>query len=176
MTKVNEKVKLFFQAHPCGKVFTHDQQTRKPNSKIFVDSFCPVPWQTTLSLHRCQATFSSCHSKPDLSKMNFPSCCQGSSKDGNGVLLCRGLRLREWTTVWQSVWVCGRIKHASHSLYSLPNHQRQLCALADKKEVKLLKKRTSRLGVESAICWVEVKRDATFFSAALLWNPIVCHC
>lgn len=42
-----------------------------------------------------------------------PSCCHGSSKYGNGVLLCRGPRLRECTTAWQSVWLCGRIKHAS---------------------------------------------------------------
>lgn len=60
----------------------------------------------------------------------------------------------------------GRIKHASmlfaRSLYSFLNHQRQRCAVADKKEVKLLKNRTSRLGVESAVGGVEVKEMPLF--------------
>lgn len=54
--------------------------------------------------------------------------------------------------------------YAAHSLslYSFPNHQRQLCTVADKKEVKLLKTWTSRLGVESAVCGVEVKETPLF--------------
>lgn len=135
----------------------------KQAAGFFLDSFCPALWQTTMSQHMCQATFSSRHSKADPSKTNFPSCCQHSSKYSNGVLLCRGPCLRECTTAWQSVRLCGRIKHASASLYSFPNHQRQLCALADKKEVKLLKNWTCRLGVESAICGVEVKEMPLFF-------------
>lgn len=74
----------------------------------------------------------------------------------------RGPRFRERTTAWQSVWLRGRIKHAFRTLYSSPNHQRQLCTVADKKEVKLLKNWTSRLGVESAICEVEAKEMPLF--------------
>lgn len=153
---------IFFKNTLVARCLRMINRHGKQAEGFFLDFFCPVSWKTTLSLHRCQATFSSCHSNPDPSKTNFPSCCHGSSKYGNGVPLCRGPRLRECTTAWQSVWLCGRIKHGSRSLYSFPKHQRQLCAVADKKEVKLLKNWTSRLGAESAICGVEVKEMPLF--------------
>lgn len=150
-----------------SKVFTHDQQTSKAHSRIFWGTFY-VP---CLGKHHHQCTgvrqlFQAVTQNQIQVKWISPSCCHGSSKYSNGVPLCRGPRLRECTTAWQSVRLRGRIKHASmplaHSLYSFPNHQRQRCTVADKKEVKLLKNRTSRLGVESAVCGVEVKEMPLF--------------
>lgn len=65
------------------------------------------------------------------------------------------------------MWLRGRIKRARMllallPLYSFLNHQRQVGVLADKKEVKLLKNWTSRLGVERVVCGAEVKEMPLF--------------
>lgn len=178
MNKVNKKsTTVFFSpSSPLWQSVYAWSTDKESTQQDILDPFCPVPWQTTLSLQRCQATFSSCHSKPDPSKTNFPSCCHGSSKYGNGVLLCWGPRLRVHTTAWQSVGLCGRIKHASRSLYSFLNHQRQLCTVADKKEVKLME--SEQVGWELKVLSVGLKRKKRhhIFSAAPPWNPSICHC
>lgn len=121
MNKV-DKSRTLFQVHPCGKVFTHDQQTWKTHSRSF--------W--TLSVlrlgeqHRHRAgvrqRFQAATQNQIQTKTHLPSCCHGSSKYGNRALLCRGPRLRERTAIHQSMWLCGRIKHASvllaHALFT----------------------------------------------------------
>lgn len=69
-----------------------------------------------------------------------PSCYHSSSKYGNvhkspsqGEYNCMAERASVWED--KSCLCASR----SVSLYSSPNHQRQLCMVADKKEVKLLK-------------------------------------
>lgn len=78
-----------------------DQLTCKVQSRIFSDPFCPLPWQRTSSLYRCEANFSTCHSNPDPRKTNSQCCWYGSSKFGNGVLLCIGPRFWDCSTAWQ---------------------------------------------------------------------------
>lgn len=95
--KVTQKGQHFFKDTLVERLLHMINRNGKQVAGFFLDSFCPVPWQTTMSLHMCQATFSSCHSKADPSKTNFPSCCHGSSKYVNRVLLCRGPCLRECT-------------------------------------------------------------------------------
>lgn len=151
------------------------------DSRIFkkkknFNSFWPVPRQTTAPPHMCQATFSTRHSQTDPSEMYFPSCCNGSSKRANGVPLCRGPRLRECTS-HGSARDCVGGWNALLALFTVPpNHQRQPRAVADKKEVKLLKTWTSRLGVERAVGGVELKEMPLRSSLALLRNPNVCRC
>lgn len=165
--KQNKNIQLFFHVNPCGKVFTHDQQTWKARSRIILDPFCPVHWQTTLSLHRCQATFSSCHSYSDPSKTNFPKLLpqqlkvwQRSTAVQKSPSQGEYNHMAKRVTVWEDkTCLCAS---RSLSLYSFPNHQRQICTVADKKEVKLLKNWTGRLGVESAVCGVEVKEMPLF--------------
>lgn len=85
-------------------------------------------------------------------------------------LLPRQLKVRQWNTAVQrspsqgvykrvaeraSVWEDETCLHASRSLHSLPNHQRQLAAVADKKEVKLLK--TEQVGGELKVPSVGLK-------------------
>lgn len=108
----------------------------------FRDSFCAALRQTTSSLRRCQATFSSRYWKPDPSKTNTPSCSHNSSRSSGGKRLRRAPRLGG--AYGGRACVC-----ASRSLYSFPNHQRPLGAAADTKGGKRLEDSTSRLRVES---------------------------
>lgn len=129
----------------------------------FLDPFCPAPWRATSSPRRCQAAFSSCHSKPDTNKNASPK------------LLPRQLKVRQQSTAVQRSPSQGAYSHTpehvtvwedktclcasrSRSLYFFQKHQRPHSRVADKKEVKLLKNWTSRLGVESAVKGLKWKK------------------
>lgn len=165
MNKVNRKVQPFFQVHPCGKVFTHDQQAWKARSRIFFGPFLSCATANNLVTAQVSGNFFKLPLKTRSKHNEFPK------------LLPRHLKVRQWRTAVQrspsrgvynrmaervTVWEDKTCLYASRSLYSFSNHQRQLCAVADKKEVKLLKNWTSRLGVESAVCGVEVKEMPLF--------------
>lgn len=74
-------------------------------------------------------------------KTNFPQVVTTAAQS---VAMCTSLHLRESTTAWQRVQLCGRINRASvphaRSLFTLPQTIKGSSATAaDKKEVKLLK-------------------------------------
>ncbi len=142
MNKVNRKVQPFFQVHPCGKVFTHDQQAWKARSRIFFGPFLSCATANNLVTAQVSGNFFKLPLKTRSKHNEFPK------------LLPRHLKVRQWRTAVQrspsrgvynrmaervTVWEDKTCLYASRSLYSFSNHQRQLCAVADKKEVKLLK-------------------------------------
>lgn len=147
-SRPKKKVKLLFQVHPRGKVFTHDQQTCKNAQQDFLDPFCPRASPSNIVSAQVSGNFfSSCHSKPDRNKHAYPK------------LLPRQLKVRQKSAAVQrspsqgvynlraehvTVWEDKTCLYASRSgallfFFFFYKHQRPHGGVADKKEVKLLK-------------------------------------